>query len=51
MKKIIEVFIILISLICIICPNNVYADSIEEIKNINGIGDNKFESIKKYIKV
>ena len=32
MKKIIEVFIILISLICIICPNNVYADSIEEIK-------------------
>ncbi len=32
MKKIIEVFIILISLICIICPNNVYAYSIEEIK-------------------
>ncbi len=26
-------------------------NSIEEIKNINGIGDNKFESIKKYIKV
>ena len=41
MKKIIEVFIILISLICIICPNNVYADSIEEIKK-----DTEFKTVE-----